>query len=238
MLYIGTSGWAYQHWNDVFYPAGLPDKDKLKYYSRQFKTTEVNYSFYHLPSPATYNNWYQQTPKGFLFSLKASRFITHVKRLKEVESAWQQFTNNASNLKEKLGPVLFQFPASFRATAENKERLEEFLRFARGAFEFRHESWANKEIYRLLEKHNSAWVIADSPSYPKVEAITSDFVYLREHGSQVLFASKYSTEELSKLAGKIRKWQATGKDVYVYFNNDAQGYAIVNAQELIRFCEQ
>ena len=238
MLYIGTSGWAYQHWNNIFYPACLPDKDKLKYYSQQFKTTEVNYSFYRLPSPATYENWYQQTPRGFLFSLKASRFVTHIKRLKEVESAWQQFIENASNLKEKLGPILFQFPASFRATKENKTRLQEFLRFAQGAFEFRHESWEDKEIYHLLEKNNSAWVIADSPSYPKKEIITTDFVYLREHGSQVLFASKYSTAELSKLAGKIGKWRATGKDVYVYFNNDAQGHAVVNAQELIKFCGQ
>ncbi|MCK5044179.1 DUF72 domain-containing protein [Candidatus Parcubacteria bacterium] len=237
MLYIGTSGWAYKHWNDIFYPTGLPDKDRLKYFSQQFKTAEVNYSFYRLPSPQTYSNWHQQTPKGFLFSLKASRYITHVKRLKNVKDAWQQFVKNALNLKEKLGPILFQFPASFKATAENKTRLEDFLKFAKGAFEFRHESWADKEIYCLLEKYNSAWVIADSPSYPKIEAVTADFVYLREHGSQVLFTSKYTKEELKKLAGKIKKWLKTNKDVYVYFNNDAQGRAVSNAKELIKLCE-
>ena len=237
MLHIGTSGWAYKHWNNIFYPAGLPDKDKLKYYCQQFKTAEVNYSFYRLPSPKTYDNWYQQTPKGFLFSLKASRYITHIKRLQGVERAYQQFTKNALNLKEKLGPILFQFPASFKATAENKTRLKEFLRFAQGAFEFRHESWANKKTYYLLEKNNSAWVIADSPSYPKKEIVTADFIYLREHGSQILFSSKYTTEELKKLAGKIKKWQATNKDVYVYFNNDAQGHAVADAAKLVKLCE-
>ena len=121
-LFIGTSGWVYSHWERIFYPENLPSKDKLKYYSQHFKTVEINYSFYHLPRPSTYQNWYSQTPDDFLFAVKASRFITHIKRLKGVKDAWKQFLENALNLKEKLGPILFQFPSSFKTTEENLKR--------------------------------------------------------------------------------------------------------------------
>jgi len=244
-IFIGTSGWAYSHWENIFYPDSLPSKDKLKYYSRQFKTTEVNYSFYRLPRPSTYQNWYSQTPGNFLFAVKTSRFITHIKRLKDVKEPWKIFIKNALNLKEKLGPVLFQFPPSFKATEENIKRLKGFLRFIcvnprrylrksavlRFAFEFRHKTWCDKKIYNLLKKYNAAWVIADSPSYPKVEELTADFVYVRMHGSKVLFSSKYTRKELKDLAEKIKKW-SRNRDVFVYFNNDAQGYALENAKTL------
>jgi len=255
-LFIGTSGWVYSDWEGIFYPKDLPAKDtpphqyiggggKLKYYSRYFKTVEINYSFYHLPRPSTYQNWYKQTPEDFLFSVKASRFITHIKRLLGVKEAWKVFLENALNLREKLGPILLQFPPSFRATEENIKRLDFFLKFirenscsnsrkfARYAFEFRHKSWCNKKIYKLLKKYNVAWVIADSPSYPKAEVVTADFVYIRMHGSKVLFASKYTKKELSSLAQKIKKWLKIC-DVYVYFNNDAYGYALENAKELLK----
>ncbi len=249
-LYVGTSGWIYSDWEGIFYPKDLPSKDKLKYFSKHFKTTEINYAFYHLPRPSTYQNWYKQTPEDFLFTVKASRFITHIKRLSGVKDAWEQFLENALNLKEKLGPILFQFPPSFRATNENFERLEIFLKditknlrqikataiILRYALEFRRESWCNEKIYQLLKKYNVAWVIADSPSYSKAEEVTADFVYIRLHGSKVLFTSKYTKKELSSLATKIKKWLKQGKDVYCYFNNDAYGYAIENAKELLRLC--
>jgi len=111
-LYIGTSGWVYGHWEGIFYPENLASKDKLKYFSQHFKTAEINYSFYHLPRPSTYQNWHSQTPADFIFAAKASRFITHIKRLGGVKEAWQQFIENALYLKEKLGPILFQFPPS------------------------------------------------------------------------------------------------------------------------------
>ena len=246
-LFIGTSGWIYSDWTGVFYPPDLPSKDKLKYFSQHFKTAEINYSFYHLPRPTTYQNWYNQTPKDFIFSLKASRFITHIKRLKGVREAWKTFINNALNLKEKLGPILFQFPPSFAATQENIKRLEEFLKFIRKnsqfiridsrlrlAIEFRHLTWCDDKIYKLLKKSNAAWVIADSPHYAKAEVVTADFVYLRMHGSKVLFASKYTNKELKDLAQKIKKWLNENLDVYVYFNNDTYGYAIENAKELMK----
>jgi len=237
-LFIGTSGWVYSDWEGIFYPEDLPSKDKLKYFSQHFKTAEINYSFYHLPRPSTYQNWYNQTPEDFLFAVKASRFITHIKRLNGVKEAWQQFLENALNLKEKLGPILFQFPPSFRA---DLKRLEAFLKILaknyQYAFEFRHKSWCDETAYQLLKKYNAAWVIADSPSYPKAEVVTADFVYIRMHGSKVLFSSKYTKKELSSLAQKIKKWLKQSLDVYCYFNNDFHGYAIENAKELLKLCK-
>ena len=244
-LFIGTSGWIYGHWTGIFYPDNLPSKDKLKYYSQHFKTAEINYSFYHLPRPSTYQNWYSQTPDDFLFAVKASRFITHIKRLKEVKGAWKQFLENALNLKEKLGPILFQFPPSFQGNTENLKRLESFLKGLtpgvkpprlRYAFEFRHKTWCDKKIYELLRKYNVAWVIADSPRYPRADVITANFVYIRMHGSKIMFGSKYTKEEIKNLKLKIKNW-LKNSDVYCYFNNDAQGFAIENAKELLKFCK-
>jgi uncharacterized protein YecE (DUF72 family) len=247
-LYIGTSGWIYGHWQGIFYPEDLPSKDKLRYYSQFFRTVEINYSFYHLPRPKTYQNWYSQTPEDFLFALKASRFITHIKRLKGVKDAWEIFLKNALNLKEKLGPILFQFPPSFRATEENIKRLEKFLKLItnpkrvsnsklRFAFEFRHQTFCDERIYKILREHKTAWVIADSPRYPKVEVVTTDFVYIRMHGSKAMFSSKYTEGELKALAQKIKRWQGQGLDIYCYFNNDLRGYAIENAKELSEICQ-
>ena len=246
-LYIGTSGWVYGHWDGIFYPEDLPSKDKLKYFSQHFKTVEINYSFYHLPRPSTYQNWYNQTPEDFLFAVKSSRFITHIKRLQGVKEAWKTFIENALNLKEKLGPILFQFPPSFRVTEENIKSLIEFLKLLsldrsrasislRFAFEFRHKSWCDQKVYKLLKKYNAAWVIADSPRYPRVDEVTADFVYIRMHGSKVMFSSNYTKKELSSLSQKIKKYLRQGLDVYVYFNNDAYGYAIENAKELLKIC--
>lgn len=260
-LFIGTSGWLYGHWQEVFYPENLLSKNynpaatHLQYYSKHFKTVEINYSFYRLPRPSTYQNWYSQVSADFIFAVKASRFITHIKRLKNVKSAWKTFIENGLNLKEKLGPILFQFPPSFKASNENIERLEKFLELirkdslsrlpptnilvggerksAKFAFEFRHKSWCDEKIYKLLKKYNVAWVIVDSPKYPKKEIITANFVYIRMHGSKILFASKYTEKELKNLAKKIKKWLKQKLDVYCYFNNDAYGYAVENAKTLI-----
>jgi uncharacterized protein YecE (DUF72 family) len=254
-LFIGTSGWIYSHWTGIFYPEDLPSKNKLKYFSKHFKTAEINYSFYHLPRPTTYQKWYLETPANFIFSVKASRFITHIKRLSGIKEAGKQFLENALNLKEKLGPILFQFPPSFKATEENIKRLESFLKLIRQkkpgdrplqnlqrsdlckfAFEFRHRSWRDEEIYVLLKKYNVAWVIADSPNYPRADEVTADFVYIRMHGSKVLFSSNYTKKELSSLSQKIKKWLKRDLDVYCYFNNDVYGYAVENAEELLKLC--
>ena len=241
-LYIGTSGYIYPHWTGVFYPQKLSSQEKLRYYSRYFKTVEINYSFYHLPQPSTYKNWYSNTPKDFLFAIKASRFITHIKRLKGVKIAWRSFIGNALILKDKLGPVLMQFPPSFQATEENIKRLKKFFQFLdksnrkiKLAIEFRHKTWCQEKIYKLLREHNIAWVIADSSRFPKAEQVTAKFVYVRMHGGEALYSSDYSSKELKQWAEKIKKWLHRGLNVFVYFNNDASGYAIKNAQELLNF---
>lgn len=239
-LFIGTSGWTYSSWKGTFYPEDLPSRDYLEFYSREFESTEVNYSFYHLPRPSTYKKWAEQVPGQFIFALKASRFITHVKRLVDVEEAWTIFVQNALVLASHLGPVLLQFPPSFRC---ERRRLAAFLRGAQRAapkshplrlvFEFRHESWFTEEIFSLLGQYNVALCIADSPRYPRRDVLTADFVYLRFHGRTDLFASKYTDAELAEEAKRITRYLRDGLDVYVYFNNDALGHAVANARTLM-----
>src|SRR5574341_1648508 len=236
-LYIGTSGWVYRDWEGIFYPENLRPRDKLRYFSSHFNTAEINYSFYHMPRPTTYENWYNQTTKDFTFAVKASRFITHIKRFEGVKDAWEKFLENALHLKEKLGPILFQLPPSFKANDENIKRLNEFSKLidsanTRVASEFRHKSWCDEAIYNVLKRFNIVWVIADSPKYPKAEAVTANFIYIRMHGPTALFSSKYTYEELKTLTQKIQAWLQKGFDVYVYFNNDFHGFAVQNAKEL------
>ncbi|MCS6951314.1 MAG: DUF72 domain-containing protein [Bryobacteraceae bacterium] len=238
-LRVGTSGWNYGDWKGVFYPESLKSAEYLTHYARHFDTTEINYTFYHLPRPSTYEKWASQTPEGFLFAVKASRVITHVKRLSEVAEAWQKFLESALRLGPKLGPVLLQLPPSMRA---DKTRLEAFLRHVCSspakqevllAFEFRHATWFDPEICELLQRYGATLVIAHSERYPQAPATpTAPFVYLRFHGPGALFASKYPEEQLQEWAERIRRWRAEGRTVFAYFNNDYHGYAIENARRL------
>lgn len=237
---IGTSGWNYAGWKGLFYPPKLPSRRFLEFYAQEFKTAEVNYSFYHLPKQDTYKNWAAQVPDQFAFAVKVSRFISHVKRLSDIEDAWRVFVDNALALGAHLGPMLLQFPPSFHRL---DERVESFLNLVKStakiepplqlAFEFRHQSWFEEDIYRLLRKYNAALCIADSPRYPRKDVVTADFAYFRYHGRTDLFASCYSDDELSEEARKIRKLLDDGVDVYAYFNNDMYGHAIRNARTLV-----
>ncbi len=236
---IGTSGWTYSSWKGRFYPEDWPSRRYLEYYAREFETTEINYSFYHLPQIATYRKWVTQVPDRFTFALKASRFITHVKRLLDVEDAWRTFVGNARFLGDHLGPILLQFPPSFRC---DLPRLSAFLQFVsdagsftgrtRLACEFRHPSWFKEDLYRLLSQHGAAFCIADGARYPRYDVVTTDWVYLRFHGRSRMFASNYTEEELAVEAGTIARFWQDGLDVCVYFNNDAEGYAVNNARTL------
>ena len=238
-VFIGTSGWAYSSWRGLFYPEDLPSARFLEFYKDKFPTTEVNYSFYHLPRPSTYEKWAAQVPDGFVFAVKVSRLITHTKRLRIVEDPWRVFLQNAQSLRSHLGPILFQFPASFRC---DPVCLAEFLAMTRtvtpGAerlrlvFEFRHTSWFVDQVYRLLSDYGAALCVADSPQYPRGEVITANFLYFRFHGRIRLFASTYTKAELAEEAKKIRRFLHEGHDVYVYFNNDAEGFAVANSQML------
>ena len=242
-LFIGTSGFSYPHWEKgVFYPENWPRSKKLEYYCQHFKTVELNNPFYRLPQKTAFLSWEKRAPEDFLFAVKVSRFISHVKKLADCQEPWKIFLERALNLKEKLGPFLFQLPPGWKKDAK---RLRDFIEMLkknspknlRFAFEFRNETWCDKEIYKILKEKNCAWVVVDSPHWPKREEITADFVYIRMHGSQVLFSSKYTKEELSSLAQKIKNWLEEKLDVYCYFNNDAHGYAIENARELLRICK-
>jgi uncharacterized protein YecE (DUF72 family) len=238
-LLIGTSGWNYDGWKGRFYPRKFSSNRYLQFYAQEFGSAEVNYSFYRLPSVATYEKWHGQVPENFIFALKVSRFISHIKRLSGVEQAWQTFVDNALTLGEKLGPLLLQFPESFH---RDDERLETFLSSAqeaasgkaalRLAFEFRHDSWFEEAVYEILRKHNAALCIADSPDYPRDDVVTADFAYIRYHGRTDLFASSYSNAELKKEARIIGAFLKDDIDVYVYFNNDVNAHAIFNARTL------
>jgi uncharacterized protein YecE (DUF72 family) len=235
-LLIGTSGWTYASWRGRFYPKDMPSRGFLEFYAKEFATTEINCSFYQLPRPETFAKWAEQVPPDFIFAVKASRFISHIKRLKDIEEAWIRFVANAKELGPHLGPILLQFPQSFRS---DLPRLTAFLEYTRTAgstprlvFEFRHASWFKKEVYAALRRHGAALCIADSSCYPRHDIITSDFVYVRFHGPARLFGSRYPNTQLAAEARLIKKWLKAGLTVYVYFNNDALGHAVANARTL------
>jgi uncharacterized protein YecE (DUF72 family) len=238
-VYIGTSGWVYSDWQERFYPADLPSKERLSFYARNFETTEVNYSFYHIPRPATYRNWAAQVPEKFLFAVKAHRSITHIRRLKNAFGVWQEFLENALELGAKLGPILLQLPPSFRADASLLESLFSGIRKKvlmpglRLAIEFRHASWFEPEILDLMRTYSTCLVMAHSARYPMApNEATADFVYIRLHGPGQMFASTYSLKELESWARTIRLWAKRGKIVFVYFNNDFHAGAVENAKAL------
>ena len=238
-MFIGTSGWNYKHWsNGVFYPQGLKPAKWLHHYYQYFNTVEINYSFYRLPKRETFEKWYRSTPERFVFAVKANRFITHVKRLKEVEQTVPKFLANASALKEKLGPILFQLPPSFREDVDRLRGLLEELKSqdivpaVRAVLEFRHGSWFQEQVLALLKKSNAAVCLADWPDLGNEPDATADFVYIRRHGSQRPYTGSYSRDELKEDAEQVRTWSGDGKDVYVYFNNDACGWAVENALTL------
>ena len=235
-ILIGTSGWVYGAWRDVFYPSALPDAQRLGYYANRFQTTEVNYSFYHVPSAETYRRWLKLVPPDFIFALKANRLITHVARLRDVDSLWSDLTRGAAALGRHLGPILLQLPPSF---GKDYSTLTSFLDMVsslsdrpRLAFEFRHASWFTEETYRVLRRHRAALCIADGPRFPRVNEITADFAYLRFHGRMPREAPWYADEQLEREALFIERLAGQGIDAYVYFNNDALAHAPMNAARL------
>jgi uncharacterized protein YecE (DUF72 family) len=230
-FYIGTSGWHYNHWIGPFYTPGSKPKDFLAHYIKFFNTVELNNPFYHLPKPEVFKGWYKQTPKDFLFSVKASRYITHVKKLKDAKESVEYFLKSAKNLKEKLGPILFQLPPHW---GSNPQRLEEFLCILPKkylyTFELRDPSWFNDDIYKILRKYNAALCMYDFNGRLSVKEITADFVYLRFHGPGGKYRGKYQPKFLQEWAKDMKKWKI--KTVYCYFDNDDSGFAVENAQEL------
>lgn len=230
---IGTSGWSYPHWRNVFYPKTLPGEAWLDYYATSFETVELNNTFYQLPGAATFRHWYGEVPEHFVFAVKGSRFITHMKKLQEPRDALRKFLRRVGILKAKLGPVLFQLPPRFRC---NRERLAAFTDLLPPeqsyAFEFRDATWFAPEVYAILKEKGLALCIFSLKDLPCPEVITAPFVYLRFHGPGAKYGGKYSEGELAEWARRVRAWLGQGLDVYAYFNNDEHGYAVANATRL------
>jgi uncharacterized protein YecE (DUF72 family) len=231
--YIGTSGWVYPHWREVFYPPRLAQSKWLYFYSGHFSTVEINNSFYRLPSEQAFSNWRDTSPHGFRYAVKASRFITHIKRLKDVAEPVQTFIARAAHLNKKLGSILYQLPPNMH---RNDERLEGFLTLLpkglRHVIEFRHQSWLDEEVFDILRRHNTGFCVFDMPEVSCPLLATADFAYIRFHGSSGLYSSCYSDEEMEDWARRIEGLATDLDTVYIYFNNDAEGFAIKNAQTL------
>ncbi|UCH44261.1 MAG: DUF72 domain-containing protein [Nitrospiraceae bacterium] len=231
---IGCSGFLYDSWKGAFYPDNLPHKYWLTFYMQKFNTVELNVTFYRLLKKEAFERWYKDTPPEFSFSLKGSRFITHVKKLKDVELPLSTFFNATAPLMEKLEVVLWQLPPNLKLNMTNLEDFIDNIKVypVRHVFEFRHKTWLSKKVLKLLAASNIAVCMADWPEFIDDLPVTADFVYLRRHGEGGSFATNYSPEQLKQDAKRIKEYLKMGKDVYFYFNNDAFAYAPKNAIEL------
>ena len=231
-LKIGTSGWSYDHWENVLYPPGLPARDRLQYYVARFNTVELNASFYRWPRETSFASWRNRLPDGFAMSVKAPRGLTHAKKLYSPEVWVERITRCWHELGDKRAVLLAQLPPNL---ARDDARLGYFLsalpEWIRVAVEFRHDSWDHPEVYQLLEQHQAAYCIMSGANLPCILRATAPFVYVRLHGpdSQHLYGGSYSDNDLRWWADRISEWRSVGKDVLVYFNNDGGGNAVRNA---------
>ena len=236
-FYIGTSGWSYSHWKEVFYPPKLKPTDYLGFYSKSFSITEINTSFYHLPKLQTVLNWVAKVPENFRFCPKLSRYITHMKKLNEPEEPLQRFFEVFEPMKNVMGPVLIQLPPSLKFNYDTAEYFFKVLKKNYKEYEFvlevRHNTWLGEESLTLMTKYDLGFVISQSGKrFPYSETVTSKNIYVRFHGPVQLYASSYSDEMLEDFAAKFRKWINQGHVIWAFFNNDIHGYALVNANRL------
>lgn len=235
-IFIGTSGWVYKEWANDFYQ-GLKPREHFAHYARQFPTVEINASFYRLPALPMVHGWRGKAPAGFIFAVKGSRFITHIKRLNHLGRSVDVFLRRIRPLREKLGPLLWQLPPNFQP---DQPRLEKFLRRLPGRFqhaiEFRHPAWLTGETFARLQAHRAAAVWISSQRMPANYTRTANFVYLRFHGLAGGPRHDYTRQELEPWAEQLRKETAAGRDAYVYFNNDLNVRAPNNARLLMEIC--
>ena len=233
--YIGTSGWNYKRWRDGFY--GITrQKEWLRFCAEHFTSIEVNGTFYRLQPQSTFEKWRDETPAGFRFAIKGHRYVTHNKKLIDVEEPVIRCRDAASPLGERLAAVVWQLPALFK---KNIERLEKFLKTlrlwetTRHAIEFRHKTWFIDEVADCLTKHRIAVCMSDAPDWPMWDRVTTDIVYIRLHGHKRKYASNYSNRTLRKWATRTEGWLQDNRDVHIYFDNDAEGAAPKNALTLL-----
>jgi uncharacterized protein YecE (DUF72 family) len=235
-VHIGCSGWNYRDWREVFYPKGMPVRLWLQHYAKTFKTVEVNNTFYRLPTRSAVAGWAEQTPDDFIFTVKASRYLTHMKRLTDMEAGVERFYERIEPLivARKLGPVLWQLPGSFRRDDDRLASALDRLPEGRHCFEFRHESWFAEEIYALLRKHRVALVIGDHPERPfQTREMTANWTFVRFHYGSEGRGGNYSDSELELWSRRIASWRSS-VEVFAYFNNDWKGFAVKNGLFLAR----
>lgn len=232
---VGTSGWSYDHWRNVLYEPGLPAARRLERYAAEFDTVELNGSFYRWPSDAQFQRWRDQLRPGFVMAVKAARGLTHARRLRSPEVWIERLERGWRALGDRAGPLLVQLhPALERDDA----RLDHFLGAMPAgipvAVEFRHQSWDEPAVYELLERHDAAYVVMSGGGLPCILKATAGFVYVRLHGPdpQAMYGGSYSADDLRWWAARVGEWDAQGRDVYVYFNNDLGGNAVRNARDL------
>jgi uncharacterized protein YecE (DUF72 family) len=233
LIRIGTSGWHYPHWRGVFYPEKLPTSKWLDHYAQHFDTVELNSTFYRLPLETGLETWREASPKGFTFATKGSRFLTHMKKLKDPVPGIARFFERIDRLERKLGPIVFQLPPFWEV---NLERLEAFLEALpprhKYAFELRNPTWHTREVYRVLRRHRAAFCIFEIAGFQSGLEITADWTYIRLHGPGGAYEGSYPDATLNKWAEQIRAWQKDLRAIYIYFDNDQSGYAVRNALSL------
>lgn len=234
-VHVGTSGWSYEHWQGVLYPHGVPARERLGYYAARFRTVEVNSTYYRWPKDATFASWRRRTPDDFLLTVKAPGLLTHVSRLFKPEKWVARVARGLKQLRSKRGVLLVQLPLTL---AYDYPRLAYFLgRVPAGlkvAAEFRHPSWHREEVFALLERRGAAYCVMSGARLPCVLRATAPFVYVRLHGPdrEHLYAGSYNGDDLRWWADRVRGWEAAGREVFVYFNNDGGGHAVRNADGL------
>jgi len=231
---VGTSGWIYQHWRGVFYPPGLSAVRWFEFYSRHLDTVEVNNTFYRLPSAEVFTAWGRQAPAGFVYAVKASRFLTHRKKLKDPAQPLETFQRRARHLGPRLGPVLYQLPPRWRCDVDRLRRFVALLPAdLHHVFEFRDPSWYNPAVRDVLEGAGAGFCVHDLQGAPCPDWVTGPLAYLRFHGpTEAPYAGRYDPDQLRPWARWVQRVRESGRDVYVYFNNDGGGHAVANAREL------
>jgi uncharacterized protein YecE (DUF72 family) len=233
LIHIGTSGWHYDHWRGSFYPEHVKPRQFLEYYRKSFHTVEINNSFYQLPRKETLEGWADEVPGDFIFAVKASRYITHMKKLKDPKKSAPKFLNRVDALANRLGPILFQLPPRWKF---NLERLRDFLEALpkkyRCAFEFRDPSWFREETLRALSARGAAFCIYELAGRISPKEVTADFIYIRLHGPKGPYQGQYDSQTLAGWAGAFLAWAQEGREIFCYFDNDEAGYAAQDALRL------
>jgi len=226
-LWIGTSGFQYAEWKGNFYPEDLPASKMLPFYAERFSTTEINYTFHRIPSLKTIDNWKQLTPEKFCFALKAPQKITHWSKLRDCTDTLEYFYKVISGLGERLGPVLFQMPPTFKKDADVLSSFLRELPSMRAAFEFRHQSWFDEEIFGLLRSRNVALCIADTDKLATPEVVTADYGYLR------LRRENYAKIDIERWAKLVREQESKWRDAFVYFKHEESGIGPKLAKQMM-----